>query len=96
MIALRIEVRNAPRQRIDLVNTNANQKVGVTSGVITVPVYKDIPEYEGMYDVTPRVVEQRMETKDKIMKDDVTIKSIPFFNVSNTSGGCTVYIGNEV
>lgn len=96
MIALRIEVRNAPRQRIDLVNTGVNQNVGVTSDVITVPVYKDIPEYQGVYDVTPKVVEQRMETKDKVMRYDVTIKSIPFFNVSNTSGGSTVYIGNEV
>lgn len=52
--------------------------------------------YEGDYVVTPKVVEQTMPTKDKIMGDDVTIKSIPFFNVSNTSGGDTVYIGNEV
>lgn len=96
MIALRIEVRNAPIQRIDLINTSVNQNVGVTQGVITVPVYKDIPEYQGVYDVTPKVVEQRMETKDKFMRDDMTIKSIPFFNVSNTSGGSTVYIGNEV
>ena len=30
------------------------------------------------------------------MKDDVTVKKIPFYNVSNTAGGTTVYIGKEV
>ena len=91
-----IEVRNAPGQRIDLVVKNANQKIGITQDVIIVPVYEDVPEYQGVYDVTPKVVEQKMGTKDKLMRDDVTIKSIPFFNVSNASGGSTVYIGNEV
>lgn len=96
MIALRIEVRNEAVQKINLSVTNTNQNVGIRQDVITIPVYKDVPEYQGAYDITPKVVEQRMETKDKLMTDDVTIKSIPFFNVSNTSGGSTVYIGNEV
>jgi hypothetical protein len=37
-----------------------------------------------------------METKEKYMKDDVTVNPIPFFSVGNNSGGNTVYIGNEV
>ena len=53
-------------------------------------------KYEGDYVVTPKVVEQTMPTQDKVMLRDVTIKSIPFFDVSNTSGGSTVYIGSEV
>ena len=96
MIALRIEVRNEPSQRVNVVVTNTNQNVGVRQDVITIPVYKDVPEYEGAYDITPKVVEQRMATKNKLMTDNVTIRSIPFFNVSNDSGGSTVYIGNEV
>lgn len=96
MIALIIEVRNAPEQRIDVFAGEIKQNIGITQDVIIVPVYKDIPEYEGAYSVTPKVVEQRMETKNKVMTDDVTIKSIPFFNVSNESGGNTVFIGNEV
>ena len=56
----------------------------------------DIPRYEGEYSVTPMIVEQTMYTKGKFMAEDVNIKSIPFFDVSNTSGGRTVYIGNEV
>ena len=52
--------------------------------------------YEGDYTITPKVTGQTMATKDKTMTEDVTIKSIPFFKVSNTSGGNTVYIANEV
>lgn len=52
--------------------------------------------YDGDYAITPRVDPQTMLTKDKVMLEDVMIKAIPFYNVSNTSGGSTVYIGNEV
>lgn len=91
-----IEVKNTPKQRVDIKVANVNQKIDITQDVILVPVYKDIPEYEGVYDVTPKVVEQTLATKNKVLRDDVTIQSIPFFNVSNTSGGTTAYIGNEV
>ena len=53
-------------------------------------------QYSGDYDVVPRVTEQTLPTKNKILIEDVIIKSIPYFDVSNTSGGSTVYIGEEV
>ena len=52
--------------------------------------------YEGEYSVTPQTTEQTLETAQKVLTDDVTIRSIPFFDVSNTSGGITVFIGKEV
>lgn len=52
--------------------------------------------YDGSYEVTPKVNAQEMQTEGKIMLHDVTIKSIPFYDVSNTSGGSTVYIADEV
>ena len=52
--------------------------------------------YTGEYNVTPKIESQMLPTKEKVMAEDVTIKAIPFFNVSNTSGGSTVYIGKEV
>lgn len=58
--------------------------------------YSTHETYEGKYEVTPKVEEQCLETKDKLMKDNVNIKSIPFFSVSNETGGNTVYIGKEV
>ena len=64
--------------------------------VQTITKYIGGEEYVGDYVVTPKVDEQMLETKDKVLTDDVVIKSIPFFKVSNTNGGSTVYIGNEV
>ena len=52
--------------------------------------------FDGEYVVTPKVMAQTMPTKQKMMRDDVTIREIPFFETSNTSGGNTVYIGSEV
>ena len=49
--------------------------------------------YTGSYDVTPKVDPQSLATKDKFMKDDVRVQSIPYYDVGNTSGGSTVYIG---
>lgn len=58
--------------------------------------YEEHEVYDGSYEVTPKVTEQSMHTKDKLMAEDVKIKSIPFFSVSNETGGNTVYIGKEV
>lgn len=80
-----IFVENAPTQKVD-----------VEQDVILVPVYKDATVYEGDYEVTPKVDAQTMPTKGKVMEEDVTIKSIPFFDVSNMSGGTTVYIAKEI
>lgn len=49
--------------------------------------------YTGSYNVIPDLVAQRLATAEKCMKSDVTIQQIPFFDVSNTAGGSTVYIG---
>ncbi len=55
---------------------------------------KDI--YEGSYQVIPKVNEQVLETKEKIMKDNLTVVAIPFFETSNEVGGNTVYIAKEI
>ena len=54
-----------------------------------------LPDYEGEYQITPRITEQILETKDKSMVDNVTIFQIPYAAVSNPSGGQTVTIGLE-
>lgn len=53
-------------------------------------------EYEGDYTVTPKITQQTLPTKEKVMKEDVTIFAIPYFDVTNSSGGQTIYIANEV
>ena len=49
--------------------------------------------YEGNYDVIPRVYEQTLETKDKLMLHDVTVEIIPLSKVINLQNGYTVTIG---
>lgn len=53
----------------------------------------DAPSYEGKYIVDPDFKEQTLETANKLMADNVTIKEIPHFEVDNESGGTTFYIG---
>lgn len=83
--------------KIDVRFSETSQHFSPRFGEInTVTKYIGGEAYEGNYVVVPKVEAQTMATKNKVMVDDVTIKSIPFFNVSNTSGGQTVFIGNEV
>ncbi len=52
--------------------------------------------YGGEYVVTPQAYDnQTLETKNKIMKDDITVLKVPFFSVDNASGQ-TVSIALEV
>ena len=50
--------------------------------------------YDGDYEVTPKKAEQKLETNDKFMVDDVKVKGIPYYETSNISG-TTVYIGGN-
>lgn len=59
-------------------------------------VQQDVLIYEGDYSVTPTVSSQTLQTAQKLMREDLTIKEIPYFVVSNASGGDTVYIAKEV
>lgn len=54
-----------------------------------------LPYYDGAYEVTPRKVEQILETKNKSMRDDVKVNEIPYLEVSNPQGGLTATIGYE-
>lgn len=49
--------------------------------------------YSGSYVVTPKIYAQVMETKDKVMDDDVNIEKIYYSQTENESGGYTAQIG---
>lgn len=52
--------------------------------------------YEGDYRVTPKANEEIvLQTKDKLMRENVTVEKVPFFDVSNDFG-TTIYIASEV
>lgn len=52
--------------------------------------------YEGAYDVTPTVEGKQLPTAQKVMLEDLIIKAIPRYDVTNLAGGTTIYIANEV
>lgn len=64
--------------------------------IVTAAGSAEADTYDGEYTVTPKVESQTLETAGKLMDDNVTIKEIPYYNVSNNSGGSTVYIGREI
>ena len=49
--------------------------------------------YKGKYEVTPSISAQVLDTAHKVMSKDVTIKSIPYYEVDNMQQGTTVIIG---
>ena len=56
----------------------------------------DADPYIGNYEVIPKVKAQTLNTANKLMKKDVLVLEIPYFDVSNSAGGNTIYIGTEV
>lgn len=52
--------------------------------------------YTGVYEVTPKPRESvQLDTKDKLLIDNITVNKIPYFATSNNNG-TTIYIGDEV
>lgn len=51
--------------------------------------------YVGSYEVIPKIEDQLLPTKEKYLQNDIKIKSIPYYEVSNNNGGITVIIGGE-
>lgn len=47
------------------------------------PVFE---HYNGEYEVIPNTKDQEMETRGKIMDENVIVKKIPTYEVSNDSG----------
>lgn len=78
----------------NLVGTVGNRLA--LSGNVNVGGTMKVDNYEGEYEVTPKVTAQTLGTKQKFMENDVTIRKIPLYEVSNTTGGTTITIGKEV
>lgn len=60
---------------------------------ITTPTYLDVISYDGTTDVSPDFNGVTLETAHKLLTEDIIVRPIQVENVSNTSGGVTVYIG---
>lgn len=90
---MKIEGRILELPRITAIVSTATQLSG-NIGAKTINVGGR--PYEGDYVVTPKVDQQTLDTKGAIMRDDVTILAIPYFETSNNSGGNTAYIAKEI
>lgn len=62
------------------------------SGTITVPQKTEHSLYDGIYEVDPRVTEIILDTKGKLLVDDITVNKIPLYETENEKG-TTIYIG---
>lgn len=65
---------------------------GSISGSISRAPVKEVV-YPGPYTINPEFEDQVLDTSQKMMTDDVTVKAIAVSRTSNPSGGITVYIG---
>lgn len=52
-------------------------------------------EFDGPYEVTPKVNAQVLPTKHKHMTEDLTVLSIPYYEADNNKG-TTIFIASEV
>lgn len=52
-----------------------------------------LPTYDGEYVIEPTSQQQVLNTANKAMTDDLTIKRIPYAETTNDKGGTTLYIG---
>ncbi len=64
----------------------------MAQNIIDIPTGEAHDVYEGDYNLVPKVLAQSVGTKDKLMKENVTVAEIPFHEVSNETGK-TVIIG---
>lgn len=56
--------------------------------------WKDLPVYDGVYEITPMVDAQTvMQTQQRYLDRNVVVKEVPYQEVGNLSGGKTVTIG---
>ena len=54
------------------------------------------PTYAGPYTVTPRPFDPvELETRDKLMADNVVVLKVPYYETSNLFDGKTAYIAED-
>lgn len=66
--------------------------IGLNVDDNSVDLEKARPVYDGPYVVIPTLEDQYLDTDNKTMRQDVTVKEIPVHRVANEYGGKTVTI----
>lgn len=53
--------------------------------------------YTGDYRIVPLFGQDiKLKTENRVLKDNVVVKQIPYFETPTPEGGTTIYIGTEV
>ena len=60
---------------------------------VEIKEYTGVDVYDGEYTFTPETTDQVLLTKEKLLKENVTIKAVQKQIVENPAGGQTVTIG---
>lgn len=82
---------------MEVAGGSATANMEVDSYQVITQTADDLEYYNGEYDVMPSAHEDVvLQTTKKLMHSDVTVQEIPCSEVSNTAGGTTIYIANEV
>lgn len=90
--------------------TNLQGEVNVTSplllgdinsnweliGDVIASYHDSYDKYKGNYVVVPSTNVQELPTMNKLMDRNVTVKEIPYYEISNSYGGDTIVIGSEL
>lgn len=87
MIRVRVAQQSAVSVRIA---GAASVRVDVTGTTVV-----GAPEYSGPYDITPLLSAQTLPTAKRLLQQNITIKKIPQYEVTNDSNGYTLIIGEE-
>lgn len=67
---------------------------GGLSGKLSAAI--DYNAYSGEYEVVPSAFSnQVLSTANKVLKKDMTVLKVPYFETSNIQNGITVYIAEE-
>ena len=95
ILPMRIDISlNESRQEYDLQLEQSQYDFSIDPAEsILVNNYSD---YDGPYIVTPKIIDQTLNTRDKHMLDDVLIKEIPYYETTNVQHGLTVFIGSSL
>lgn len=86
-------VFNESPQVINVTFNETTQKLDLGFTDLQVIHIRDVDPYTGEYECTPCFEDCCMETKNKIMLDNLIIHSIPCEETTNPEGGLTLNIG---
>lgn len=89
---IKVTVKNQPKINVDMKKSPAAD-IGIRSSTT---VINTAPTYNGSYSVKPKAFEDiTLPTANKLMKNNVTIEKVPYFETSNETG-TTIYIADSI